>query len=98
MFKKILIVAFVITVSIGTAFANLNINTATQNDLMTLPGVGPSLAKAIIDYRTNRGNFKTIEDIMNVKGLSKATFDKFKSQVSVSDVKTQTAPAKKAAK
>jgi competence protein ComEA len=98
MFRKFLIVVFVIAVSISAAFAGVNINTASQLELQTLPGVGPAMAKAIIDYRTNKAPFKTIEDIQKVKGLSKATFDKIKSQISVSDVKTQPAPAKKATK
>jgi competence protein ComEA len=99
MFRKILIVVFVIAVSISAAFAGVNINTASQTELEGLTGVGPALAKAIIDYRTNKAPFKTIEDLQKVKGLSKATFDKIKSQITVTDVKkTQPAPAKKAAK
>ena len=44
----------------------ININTATQEQLETLPGIGPSTAKKIIDYRKENGKFKNIEDIKNV--------------------------------
>ncbi len=44
----------------------ININTATQSELESLPGIGKSTANKIIDYRTTNGKFKTIEDIMKV--------------------------------
>jgi competence protein ComEA len=47
----------------------LSINTATATKLETLPGIGPSLAKRIIDYRDQNGAFKRIEDLKNVKGI-----------------------------
>ena len=46
----------------------VNINTANQTELETLPGIGPSLAQRIIDYRQANGKFQKIEDIQNVKG------------------------------
>lgn len=94
MFKKILVGMFAIIASIGMAIASVNLNTATQSELETLPGVGPAKAKAILDYRKANGNFKTIDDIKNVKGFGDKTFDKLKSQISVSGA---TAPAAAAA-
>ncbi len=44
----------------------ININTATQEQLETLPGIGPSTAKKIITYRKENGKFNNIEDIKNV--------------------------------
>ena len=44
----------------------LNINTATQTELETLPGIGPSTALKIINYRKENGNFLSIEDVKNV--------------------------------
>lgn len=61
----------------------ININTASLEQLQTLPGIGESKAKAIISYRTDHGNFNTIEDIKNVSGLGDALFDKIKDYITV---------------
>jgi competence protein ComEA len=59
----------------------VNINTATSQELDTLPGIGPTTAQKIIDYRTTNGPFSTIEDIMNVSGIGPATFDNIKDLI-----------------
>lgn len=56
----------------------VNINTATQQELETLPGIGPVKAGDIIAYRTQNGPFKKIADIMNVKGIGEKTFESLK--------------------
>ncbi|MBQ3664843.1 MAG: helix-hairpin-helix domain-containing protein [Lachnospiraceae bacterium] len=61
----------------------VNINTADEQTLMTLPGVGESKALAIISYRQENGEFKTIEEIMNVAGIKKAAFEKIKDKITV---------------
>jgi comEA protein len=61
----------------------VNINTATQAELEKLPGVGPSLASRILEYRTKNGGFKKIEDLMNVKGIGEKSFLKLKPQITV---------------
>jgi competence protein ComEA len=61
----------------------VNINTATAEELDTLPGVGPSIAQRIIDYRTKHGPFQSIEDIKNVKGIGDVTFEKLKDKITV---------------
>ncbi len=63
----------------------MNINTASAADLDKLPGIGPAKAKAIVDYRTQNGNFKTIEDIEKVKGIKGGVFSKIKDYIKVSD-------------
>ncbi len=60
----------------------ININTATLSELMSLPKLGESKAKAIITYREENGPFKTIEDIMNVPGIGESTFESFKNLIS----------------
>jgi competence protein ComEA len=67
----------------------VNINTATVVELDTLPGIGPSKAAAIIDYRSTNGPFKKIEDIQNVKGIGPATFADMKSLITVGAVTQQ---------
>lgn len=61
----------------------ININTATQTELETLPGIGPSTALSIIDYRKNNGKFNTIDDIKNVSGIGDNKFLKIKDLIKV---------------
>ena len=61
----------------------VNINKASKEELMKLKGLGESKADAIITYRTNNGEFKTIEDIKNVSGIGEALFDKIKDFITV---------------
>ena len=61
----------------------ININSASLELLDTLPGIGPSTAQSIIDYRTDTGFFESIEDIMNVTGIGEATFNEIKDIITV---------------
>ena len=67
----------------------LNLNTATQAELEKLPGVGPAMAKTIIEYRQKNGGFKKVEELMNVKGIGEKSFLKLKSLVTVAPAKTE---------
>jgi competence protein ComEA len=60
----------------------INLNTATVDQLTTLPGVGRKTAELIVEYRTKSGGFKKIEELMNVKGIGEKTFLKLKPLVS----------------
>lgn len=59
----------------------VNINTADSTELQTLNGIGPVTAEKIIEYRTEQGTFKSIEDIKNVSGIGDKTFEKFKDDI-----------------
>ena len=61
----------------------ININTASKNELMDLPGIGPSLADNIVQHRNSNGAFNTIEDIMNVSGIAQGRFDRIKDKITV---------------
>lgn len=61
----------------------VNINSATQTELETLPGIGPSIALKIISYRKENGQFSSIEDIKNVSGIGDAKFNGIKELISV---------------
>jgi competence protein ComEA len=61
----------------------IDINTATVEQLDTLPRIGPALAQRIVDYRTQQGPFKKIEDIKNVKGIGDAVFEDLKDLIAV---------------
>lgn len=59
----------------------ININTATQEELETLTGIGTSTANKIIQYRKENGNFKTPEDLKNVSGIGEAKYNKIKQNI-----------------
>ena len=61
--------------------SKVNINTANQTELETLPGIGPSLAQRIIEYRNENGEFEKIEDIQNVKGIGDAKYNTIKDLI-----------------
>ncbi|HWI55093.1 MAG TPA: helix-hairpin-helix domain-containing protein [Desulfobacteria bacterium] len=61
----------------------ININTATKETLDGLPGVGPSTAEKIIEYRQTHGKFKSVSDLMNVSGIGEKKLAKFKDKVTV---------------
>ena len=63
--------------------SKININTATQTELESIPGIGSSTATKIIDYRKENGKFKNIEDIKNISGIGDAKFEKMKDYISV---------------
>ena len=68
-----------------TVFDNgkININTANEQLLITLPSIGPAIAKSIIEYRNQHGNFTSIEQIKKVKRIGDKTFEKIKNKITV---------------
>ena len=61
----------------------VNINSATLNELDTLPEIGPITAQSIIDYRNTHGPFTKIDDILYVNGIGPATFEKIRELITV---------------
>lgn len=59
----------------------ININTAPVDQLQDLPGIGPEIAQRIVEFRKTVGPFKTVEDIMKVKGIGEKRFEKIKAQI-----------------
>ena len=62
----------------------VDLNTATLEQLVTLPGVGKKKAAAIVEYRTKNGKFKSVDELVNVKGVGKKMLAKLKGQVKIS--------------
>lgn len=73
------------TVSSGSinVRGKININTASAEELDTLPGIGPALAQRIIDYRNTNGRFQVPEDLMNVSGIGVKRFEQLKDLVTI---------------
>ena len=61
----------------------VNVNTATAEELVLLPGIGESKARAILDYRKERGAFKSVDQLREVKGIGDAALERIRSQVVV---------------
>ena len=61
----------------------VNINTATQAELETLPGIGSSTAMKIIQYRNEKGKFKKIDEVKEVSGMGKSKYEKIKNYINV---------------
>ena len=61
----------------------VNINTASQTELETLPGIGPSTALKIVNYRKEKGKFKKIEDIKEVSGIGDSKYNKIKDLITI---------------
>ncbi|MBR6901090.1 MAG: helix-hairpin-helix domain-containing protein [Synergistaceae bacterium] len=59
----------------------IDINSATEKELEQLKGVGPAIAKRIVEYRTARGKFSSPEDLINVKGIGSAKLEKMRPQI-----------------
>jgi len=69
---------------IGSSVSRVNINTATSDQLDSLPGVGPATSKAIISYRSRKGPFGKVEDLLNVPGIGPAKVAALRDFVTVS--------------
>ena len=70
-------------VKVEQAQTKVNINTATLDQLVTLPRIGPAIGQRIIDFRTEHGAFQKLEDLMNVRGIGPKTFETLKPLISL---------------
>jgi competence protein ComEA len=66
-----------------TRAGKINLNTATLQELDTLPGIGPATAQAIIDYRNQNGAFKKLDDIKKVRGIGDSLYNQIKDLVTL---------------
>lgn len=73
------------------AGTQVNVNTATAEQLNELPGIGPAMAARIVEHRQKNGPFKKVEDLMNIRGIGEKNFLKLKPLVTVGTPKTSVA-------
>lgn len=69
--------------SIAQSVGKIDLNTATSEQLQTLNGVGPATAEKILQYRSQNGYFKSIEELKNIDGIGDKTFEKLKDSIKV---------------
>ena len=67
----------------GTADGRVNLNRASKEELMTLPGIGEAKAEAILQYRTEHGGFGSIDEIKQISGIKDGVFEKIKDKITV---------------
>ena len=85
--KRFLVVLFAIACSFNVIASPVNINTADAKTIAdALSGIGLKKAEAIVKYRSEKGAFKTAEDLDNVKGIGKKTVEKIKKDILLGDV------------
>ena len=65
--------------------AKVNLNTASIEQLTTLPGVGPKLAARIVEYRQKSGTFRSTQELINVKGVGEKSFAKIEAWLTVGE-------------
>ena len=87
---KVLLMSAILGLS-TTVLAVVDINTANQEELQTLKGIGAKKAADIIAYREAHGGFKSVEELLNVKGVGKATLEKLRTEIVVEGDKTPVA-------
>lgn len=92
--KRVLALILVLLSSISLAYAAVNLNTASVDELDGVKGVGPSKAKAIVDYRTKNGPFKSVDDLKGVEGFGEKSVAKLRSELTVGDSPAKTAVKK----
>lgn len=98
-FKMMMVLTVLLALFTGFALSVeaaglVNINIASKEELMQLEGVGSTYAERIIEYRETEGPFEAPEEIMNVKGIGTATYEKNKDRISVVQESGTTSAAK----
>ena len=81
--KKLCVILSFLLLFATAAFAKVNINTATAQELTSLPGIGQVKAEAIVKYREANGPFKSVDDITKVNGIGPKKLEKIRNEITV---------------
>jgi competence protein ComEA len=93
--KRLLVAIATLLVSTAVAAA-VNLNTATKEDLVALPGIGPAKAQAILDYRNQHGPFRSVDEVRKVKGIGEKLFTQIRPELTLGAAKPANAAPKAA--
>ncbi|CAG0995150.1 ComE operon protein 1 [Burkholderiales bacterium] len=88
-----IVAALALAFAFSPALAAVNLNTATRDELLAVPGIGPTKAQAILDHRAAQGPFNSVDDLRDVKGFRGKLVERLRPELSVG-----AAPAKGAAR
>jgi comEA protein len=94
----LLAAALFLTATLGAAQKKppskpLDLNSATAEELQQLPGIGPSTAKAIVQFREKSGPFQRVEDLLVIHGISRARLEKLRPYVTIGKPPAKSPPA-----
>lgn len=81
--RLLLAITSAIAFSIAPAWAAVNINMATVEQLETIKGIGPKKAAAIVEHRKQHGIFHSVDELANVKGLGPASVERIRHEVTI---------------
>lgn len=93
--KKVWSALLVLMLLCGSLFAAVNINKANESELSKLKGIGGAKAKAIVEYRTKNGAFKSVDDLAKVNGIGPKILENIKKEITVEDGAAAAVPTKK---
>src|SRR6266446_2838323 len=100
-FLFLLTLCFVFAAMAGAAkkppLKPININTANSEELQQVPGIGPVTAEKILQMRKSYGAFKSVDDLLSIKGLGKKRLEKMRKYLTVSKIPASKQPAKSSA-
>jgi competence protein ComEA len=98
LFHAIAALLFALAIA-APAAAAVNLNTATKDELVALPGIGPAKAQAIVDYRNQHGPFRSVDDVRKVKGIGEKLFLQIRPELTLTGgPRAAASPAKPEAK
>jgi competence protein ComEA len=90
---KRMLFALVALLFSAAAAAAIDVNTATHAELVALPGIGPAKAQAIVDYRSQHGPFKSVDEVRKVKGIGDKLFQQIKPELTIGSASKSVAQA-----